>query len=225
MGSSPSAIDPDDVAEGLRRPGVCGLKPYHTYSAARPTWEAQVPDYLPEALMRVADEAGATVVLHLVRARGIADHSNQYWVRRYCEHYPRARVVLAHCARGFNPYHVLEGLPALAGLPNLWVDSSAVCNASALLTAFEVLGVERLLYGSDYPVSHLRGTNCSMGDTFLWLGEDTAPPPPAYAPDLVLPLVGGESLRALAAAAQHARLTEDQVERIFWGNAVELLGL
>ena len=36
-----------------------------------------------------------------------------------------------------------------------------------------VLGHDRLLWGSDYPVSRLRGRCIAIGDTFLWLYEDT----------------------------------------------------
>jgi glutamate-1-semialdehyde 2,1-aminomutase len=216
--------DPDFVRERVRALGLRGLKPYHLYAPGERTWEAAIPDYLPEPLMVVADAEGWVVTLHLVRARGIADPSNQHWVRRYCERYPRTQLVLAHCARGFNPYHVLEGLPPLADLPNLWVDTSAVCGAMGILAALRIMGPERVLYGSDFCVSNIRGTAFSVADTFLWVDEQHPPAPPGYVAHFALPLVGVENLRAVKAAATMAKLTEAEVEALFWGNAARLLG-
>lgn len=215
--------DPDWVREQVRARGMVGLKPYHLYAPGESTWEAELPEYLPEPLVRVADKEGWVITLHLVRSRGIADPGNQYWLRQYCERYPRVRFVLAHCARGFNPYHVDEGLPALAGLKNLWLDTSAVCSPQAFLAALAVVGPERLLYGSDFPLSHLRLVNFPVADTFMWLDEDSALPPAPYHRSWELPLLGLESLRALKVACQTARLTERQVEAIFWDNATQLL--
>jgi hypothetical protein len=216
--------DPEWVRQEVRRLGLRGLKPFCFYAAVPNLWEAEVPDYLPEPLVQVAHEEGWTITLHLMRSRGIADASNQHWVRRYCETYPRAQIILDHCARGFNPYHVLEGLPALAGLDNLWVDTSAVCSPLAVLAALAVVGPARLLYGSDFYVSHVRGTNFSLGDTFIWLDEGSALPSAPYAGEWTLPLTGLENLRAVRAAFHAAGLTDKQVEAYFWANGAQLLG-
>lgn len=216
--------DPEWVREQVRRMGMRGLKPFSFYAEVGNIWEAELPDYLPEGIMRVADEEGWTVTVHLMRARGVADASNQYWVRRYCETYSDCQIILDHCARGFNPYHAMEGLPALAGLGNLWIDTSAVCNATAVLAALDALGPERMLYGSDFYVSQMRATNFPLGDTFLWLDEESPVQLPAYAPTRVWPLLGIENLRAIKAAFRFARLTDAQVEAFFWGNAAALLG-
>jgi glutamate-1-semialdehyde 2,1-aminomutase len=217
--------DPERVRETGRRLGVRGLKPYHLYAPLERTWDAAIPDYLPEPLMAVADAEQWVAVLHLVRPRGIADPLNQQWVRRYCECYPRARLVLAHCARGFNPYHVFEGLPAVADLSNLWVDTSAVCSAMGVLAALQIMGARRVMYGSDFCVCQMRGTVLAVGDTFLWLDEQHPPERPGYAGDFALPLVGVENLRAMRAAARLARLSDAEVDGLFWGNAAGLLGL
>src|SRR5438034_637043 len=40
--------DPEWVRQEVRRLGLHGLKCYHTFSAVKPTWEASIPDFLPE---------------------------------------------------------------------------------------------------------------------------------------------------------------------------------
>jgi predicted TIM-barrel fold metal-dependent hydrolase len=176
-------------------------------------------------LVQVAHEEGWSITLHLVRSRGVADASNLHWLRHYCETYPDMRLVLAHCARGFNPYHVIEGLPKLADLPNLWVDTSAVCNATAMQACLQIMGPQRVMYGTDFYVSHTRGTNYPLGDTFIWTYESDGITPPVYADGFEAPLVGLEQLRATKAACRLAKLTDAQVEDVFWNNAARLLSL
>jgi glutamate-1-semialdehyde 2,1-aminomutase len=173
----------------------------------------------------VCHEEGWSVTLHLVRSRGIADASNRHWVRHYCETYPDLQLILDHCARGFNPYHVLEGLPQLADLPNVWLDTSAVCNATAFQAALSIMGPRRVMYGSDFYVSHMRGTNYPVGDTFIWVYESDGLPALPYAEGFEWPLVGTENLRAAKAACLSAKLTDTEIEAYFWGNAARLLGL
>jgi glutamate-1-semialdehyde 2,1-aminomutase len=227
LGRSHLMVTPDMAPEFVRqegrRLGMRGLKPYAAFTAREDWLQAEIPEYLPEPFVRVCQEEGWSVTLHLVRSRGLADASNQHWVRHYCETYPDMRLILDHCARGFNPYHVLEGLPELAGLANLWIDTSAVCSATAMQACLEIMGPQRVMYGSDFYVSHMRGTNYPLGDTFIWVDETSQIAPPAYA-ELRLPLVGIENLRAAKAACRLARLTEAQIEDYFWGNAARLLG-
>ena len=81
--------------------------------------------------------------------------------------------------------------------------------------------ITRLMYGSDYPVSQMRGKAISLANGFKWLtkvrqlvgfffGEFT--------------LVGIESLLALQVAAQLCSLKNSDLEYIFYKNAFHLLG-
>lgn len=217
--------DPEQVRAAVRRGGFVGLKPYHTLArATRPTFQAPLADYFPEALAQVAHDEGLSVTLHLVRDRALADPLNQAAVRHYCERYPNMRLILAHAGRGFNPWHTIEGVAALAGLANLWFDTSAVTEAGGFEAIVQTFGHTRLLYGSDFPVSHLRGRCVAMGDSFHWiyaegdsLGERHGDVRPA--------LVGLESLRSLALACRRLGLADAQLEDIFYGNAARLFSL
>ena len=76
------------MREEVRRSGACGLKCYHTMATTQPTWEADIPAYLPEELVSVAHEESLVITLHMVKQRALADPSNQHWIRTYCEKYP-----------------------------------------------------------------------------------------------------------------------------------------
>ena len=87
-----------------------------------------------------------------------------------------------------------------------------------------IIGHDRLMYGSDLPISHERGRSLSAADSFVWLYEQT----PVWgerhtAIDPVL--IGLEHLRSLKWACWSERLTDAQVEDVFWNNATRLLGV
>ena len=216
--------DPEWVRQEVRRLGLHGLKCYHLFAATKPTWEADLPDYLPEPLVKVAHEEGWVITLHLVKSRAIADESNIHWIRRYCEQFPNMKLILAHSARGFQPDHNLHGLPQLVGLDNLYFDTSANCEPIAHQAIMRIIGHEKLLYGTDHPISFLRGRSVAVADTFLWLYADT--PVWAEKHKVIKPLlIVLEHLRSLKWACWSERLSDKQVEGIFWNNAAKLFNI
>lgn len=217
-------MSPEDIHNAVQRWGFVGLKCYHVYAARERTFEATIEEYLPESQVRVADELGLSITLHMVRATALADVANQQTIRRYCSSYPRMRLILAHAARGFNPHHTVLGIDSLVGLDNVWFDTSAVTDCGAVEVIIRRLGHQRVLYGADFPVSHLRGRCVGLGDSFFWISPQNTQLQVPYA-DLQLALVGHESLRMLKVAVMATGLTDSQVEDVFFGNAERVFGL
>lgn len=214
--------DPEWVRDEVRRLKLHGLKCYHTMAKVEPTWEADIADFLPEQLVSVANDEGWVITLHMVKSRAVADPANIERIRQYCTRYPNMKLILAHSARGFQPAHNLEGLPHLRGLDNLFFDTSANCEPMAHQAIIRIIGHDRLMYGSDLPVSHERGRSLAAADSFLWLYEDT----PVWGEkhlQMDPVMIGLEHLRSLKWACWSERLTDQQVEDIFYNNAAGLL--
>ncbi len=214
-------MDPEFIRETVQRDGFVGLKPYHIFATEKPTFDAHIPSFLPEVQMQVAHELGLSITLHIVRSQALADPSNQEVLRRYATKYPNARMILAHAARGFNPHHTVVGIASLRGLRNVWFDTSAVTDCGAYEAIIKVIGHDRLMYGSDFPVSHIRGRCVGLGDNFLWLTPENTKLDAAYA-NVQFTLVGIESLRTLKVAAIACGLSDEQVEDVFFGNGAKL---
>ncbi len=215
-------LSAESIQEQVEKFGFVGLKPYHTMAQTQgPTWLAPIEDYLPENHVEIAHDLGLSITLHMVRDRALADPINQKTIRYYCESYPNMRLILAHVARGFNPWHTIEGIESLRGLENVWFDTSAVTEAGAFEAVVETMGHEKLLYGSDFHVSHMRGRCVAIGDSFHWFyAEDTNL---NEKHTLLAPvLIGLESLRSLLLAFHRLKLSDRQVEDVFYNNAAEL---
>jgi glutamate-1-semialdehyde 2,1-aminomutase len=217
--------DPDRVEGEMKRLGMRGFKPFGCFAKRPDKQNAEIPEYLPEWIPRLAHRHGWTITLHMQRARSLADPSNTHWINVYCKKYPEMTLILDHCARGFNPYHLAEGLKRLEPADNLYVDTSVICNPLAIWACLEHFGTDHVLYGSDFYCSHLRGTNLPVGDSFLWLGEnmdiwDSC----AYFAAGRGPLpIGLENLRAIKAVFRMLRLKDRDIENYFWSNAIRIL--
>lgn len=220
----PPSMDPEEMRTEMKRLGLSGIKVYHSFISSKPSWNADISDFLTEEHVRIANQERWTITLHIVKPRALADSGNQQAIRYFCQKYPNIKLILAHAGRGFNPFHTIEGIAALKGLTNVWCDTSAVTEAGGFEAIVDVLGHSRLLWGSDYPLSHLRGRCVAIGDQFLWLYEDTLNWESVSAhTKLDLLFTGHESLRALKLAAHRLHLSDRQVEDIFHNNACEML--
>ena len=215
--------DPAQVEATVLADGFLGFKVYHVYANQPDTFEAPTEAFIPEWAWELCQKYGLAIMLHMVKARALADPSNQTYIRAHCLRYPNAKLILAHAARGFCAGHTVEGISCLRGLDNVFFDTSAVCEAGAMEAILREFGTGRLLYGADFPVSELKGRCISIGDGFQWLYEDTLDwkaskfSQPQY--------IGLECLLAVQQACRTLRLRDDDVERIFSTNARNMLGI
>ena len=214
--------DPAEVRRLIQTGVFVGIKPYRLYADVADTREAEIESFAPEWMWEVCHDHDGIMVLHIMLADGITDPRNIAAIQRLCRRYPRCRLVLAHVARCFNYRHAREGLHAIADLDNVVLDSSAVTQAGAFRAALEILGPRRLIWGSDYMVSELRGSCISQGDGFTWIySEDAA------AEKLTIfgqyTLVGIESLMCLREACEDTGMNGTDIADIFRNNALRVL--
>jgi glutamate-1-semialdehyde 2,1-aminomutase len=217
------ADDRAQVAAALRSGRFCGIKVYHCYSGRPDTMNAAVEEFAPDWMWEILHEVRGCLMLHLVRDEAIADPSNQRSLRRLARRYPEVRLILAHVARSFNYRHARAGLQAIADLDHAVVDTSAICEAEAFRAALAVLGPRRVLWGSDFAVSELRGRCVTTGEFFFWLHPELLRSDYQAPTTSAMTLVGLESLTCLREACEDAGLTRGDVEDIFRRNALRLL--
>jgi glutamate-1-semialdehyde 2,1-aminomutase len=216
--------DPAAVERMVLNEGFVGFKVYHVYANRPDTFNAQTGEFLSDWMWEIAGRHGLCIMLHMVRPRALADEGNQTYIRRHCLDYPNARLILAHAARGFCARHTVNGIDSLRGLDNVFFDTSAICEAAPFEAILRVMGVDRLMFATDFHVSQFRGRCTSLGDSFFWMYEHNVDwgddPKGASQPTLV----GIESLLALQTACRQRGLGDSDVERIFCSNARKLLG-
>lgn len=217
MPLSPS-MPPEWVGSKIDQYGLVGLKPYRTMTAD--PVNCRITDMVPEPLLKVANEKRLIITLHMGKERALADPENIEDLQRLSADYPRIRWILAHCARCFAPWAIENSIDHIRELPNIWIDISAVCASEVFDILLEKFPGERIMYASDGSAGWRRGKYIWWGYTWEYMREGVITTSHA---DPAATFVLYEQLRALGHALRLHRWTRQQIEALFWENAMRLI--
>lgn len=216
-------MDLSQVEEIARHPVVAGFKPYRLMSSTGDVDECSITDFLPEEQIEVADKYGLIILLHMSKRRGPEDPENIKDLKRLTKEYPRVKWQLAHCARSFNPLFLEQSISELKKIPNLWYDTSAVCESEVFDILFGEIPVERILYGSDHIPGHVDGGKyVAFGRGWMWLNPKTADMNLTHCDPGTFPMVY-EELRAMKNAMKNAGYGDKEKEAVFFSNTKKLM--
>jgi len=118
--------DEQKIGDMVSMPGVRGLKPYYFTPRDQVNANAAISEFLPESAWVVANEKKLPIILHLMRASGLSDPENFSHIMEMTAKYPDAQLVLAHCARGFVSWTVVDQIRKIVNRDNVWFDLAAV---------------------------------------------------------------------------------------------------
>lgn len=149
--------DDFDYTRSLIESGnICALKMYHRY---REPGAERILDVFPSAALQVAQACGVPIILHLPKSlpQGLADLATGVLDR-----FPQLTVVLAHLGgpggQRFNP-SVTAAYKRLAEYPNVFMDTALVFDSELIASSLQYMGTDRVLFGTDEPLSLIRAIN------------------------------------------------------------------
>jgi glutamate-1-semialdehyde 2,1-aminomutase len=213
-------MSPGELEVIIQQPSIVGMKPYFFFSSGNFKGESSITDFFPEWQMEIADQHHSVVMMHLVKRKAVSDPENIKDIINLCLKYPGIRLILAHAARSFHSPNA-GGIKELRGLQNIWFDTSAICEPEALLLILREFGPRRIMWGSDFPISQLRGRSITLGDGFAWIDDSLADFGKLTHSEPVL--AGLESIRALKIASDEFGLIKEDIRDIFFNNAQSLI--
>lgn len=211
-----------DIESMLTNPQIRGFKCYHLSAETNgPTWEAEVGEYLPESAWQVADRRGMSITVHMVKEHALSDEKNMTYFRKMTGKYPNAKLILAHCARGFASWTAIEAVRKLKGIPNLYYDMAAITDAATMFEVIRQAGPDHVMWGTDYCIDRAHGKAVNCGDSFRWIYAHKLPE------DVNFPVCKTvlESLLSFWQASLMLDLSEADIRMIFYGTACRLFGL
>ena len=216
-------MSPEDIEPGLKSGMVSGFKPYMNLAPGCDI-NCDVMDFVPDWALQLAHENELAVTLHIQKYTALNDPSNIRQVHDICRRYPRLKLILAHCGCSFNVYNTLKGAAHYTDIENLYFDTSAVCEGAALTHMLRLFPAEKFMWGTDFPISVRNGRFVGLGNGVFSLQDNTVTGG-KLPENLRLMCHGLESLRALVYAAIEEKLSETQMEGIFYVNAARLFGI
>ncbi|HOX08893.1 MAG TPA: amidohydrolase family protein [Planctomycetota bacterium] len=160
--------DPAVVRRDLASGPYLGVKPYLNY-VRKPVDDVEIDDMLPAPLMKVINELGLIVMLHIPRKGRLADPVNQEQLVALCRRWPNAKIVLAHVGRAYFLKNVVGHIDRLRKLPNLWYDLAMVGNPEVLEHVFATVPADRVLYATDQPIAVAPGKSLEINNQYSYI--------------------------------------------------------
>ena len=212
-----------EVDDAVRRHRFVGFKPYRWYSVTGDMDECRITDFMPEHQLEVANRYGLIIRMHLSKKAAIADRENLDDLERLTAKYARVRWLLAHCARSYSARPLERAASRLRSIPNLWYDTSSVCEIDAFDALFSLVDRKRICYGTDdFAVGVTRGKYVSYGSSWGEMNETNQTLNKAHC-DGRMTFVRYEMLRSMRRAARHTGLGRREIEDLFYDNGARLV--
>lgn len=142
--------DPDYTIRMLAYPRVSALKMYYLYPEPTAT---EIYQYFPRAILAVAQEKNLPIVLHPPQRITLCLDQ----ILELIHDFPRLRICLAHLSLTKEIVPGLEeAFKAIAKYPQVYFDTALVPSAELVAMAVNLVGADRIMYGSDEPLHLIR---------------------------------------------------------------------
>jgi len=215
-------MPPEDLENEILRLKPSGLKPYLVFAKNKNPHLADVTDFLPESHIALAHKYSLAVTLHVSKPRGMADKDNLRDIKRLVKEYDKCQFILAHCGRCFITPNMVDTLKDLPVAENLWLDTSAVCDMGVFLYLFDKYDLTKRLFGSDgVSAVSFRGSYTRLGMGWHVCKQEMVQCPRGPKIDSATYAVY-ENLLAMFHAAKFCKLSETEIQNIFYNNAKRL---
>jgi predicted TIM-barrel fold metal-dependent hydrolase len=217
--------DAGKITEAMSN-GFLGIKPYPDL-APQGGRQASIYDFVPREHLAAVNRLSGILMLHLPRPGRLGDPDNIRELIEISELYPSIKLIVPHIGRAFCLPTAKRGLPHFAGRSGVYFDTSANLNADVFQYALETVGPDRLLFGSDLPVTMMRGVREHVGERYInytdgpysWNTNRKSPEEEANYTYYLY-----EELRALIKAIQRSGLGIDSMEKMLYSNSARLFG-
>ncbi len=219
------SMSAEQIENAIKKYGFIGFKPYRLHSTTGDVVECRITDFLPEKQLVIANRHGLMIMLHISKSAAIGDEENLSDLERLTSLYPNVKWNLCHCARSYYDRPLIKAAERLKKIPNLWYDISSVCDADAMDILLSIAGPDRVMYGSDdIPVGVTRGKYITFGYAWAELNEHNHQFNLSHCnPEMTF--VRYEMLRAFQRAVRRQGYGKKEIEKLFYGNAANLLSL
>ena len=224
-------LRPDAQREELERAVeekcFVGFKPYPDLVYGKTRLEIRIAHYISPAVWEVANERGLIILIHPNRPGRLYDYLDIKDLSAASARYRQARIIFAHIGRAYIPSMIVAGIPEeYKRAENIWFDICPICESEVLARAIEDLGAKRLLFGTDSPITYMRGRLGELrgerkfftNADYVWNVErESAEKEAGYT------FYQYEQLRALKRAAEKLGLSRSDVEDIMYNSAKQLV--
>lgn len=220
------------IEEAITKRGFKGIKPYPSNRPAYiPLGESRIFDFLPHNQLKLLNDLGTVVLLHIGRDMRLKDPVNVAQLMEIEEKYPNLKLIVAHIGRAYSPEDLGDAFETLKHTKNMMFDFCANTLSEAMEECLKAVGPKRLMYGTDMPVTKMRMRRISENGIYKNIvpkglyGDVSGDIHMLETENEELTCFLYEQLRAFKKAAENLNLTKEDINDVFYGNASRLYGI
>ena len=223
----------DKFSKRLARGNFLGVKPYLSFAPGNIRADSIcIFDFIPHHQLEILDTGGKILLLHIPRSGRLRDIVNLSQMLEIERKYPGIKLIIAHVGRAYCIEDVGDAFKTLKGT-RMFFDISANTNETVFLRLIETVGPERILFGSDLPITRMRMRRiCEKGVYINLVPEGLYGD---VSGDKNMREVTGkeaenlsffmyEEIHAFRKTSEKAGLTRRDIEKVFYSNAARMLG-
>ena len=207
--------------------GFAGLKPYFNFAPKHiKENDIEIFDFMTREHLEAADKRGGAVMMHIPRKGRIGDPVNIRQLLEIEEKYQNIKLIVAHVGRAYAKEDFGDGFKQLRETKNMVFDISANTLPEAMEAAIETFGPDRVLFGSDMPISIMRMRRIIENGIYInlvppGLYGDISGDPHMRETDEQVTWFIYENIKAMMTVG----LSKNDVNKVFYDNACRLFGI
>ncbi len=216
----------EQIKHTVREGAYYGFKPYWNLVVDKPRQDdVTVLDMLPVPYMRVAEEWGLIIMLHIPGSRRLADPTTIEGIQKLVREYPNAKIVIAHLGRSYCPWSI-DGIRHICDLPNVFFETSFVQEALVFKKVFDWVDPAKLMYGTDLPISEVRGRRVCINNNWVDVSRESLSWTAFIKGENAIQstFMTYEMIRAMREGAEAAGISTETLKPIFFENGMRLIG-
>lgn len=151
-----------------------GYKPYPDLVSGEKGADISIFDFIPDRFLETLNKHKKAVILHLPRAKRIADPDNIKELLRMRQRFPDVKIIVAHYGRSYN-IEVIEKAYAEFGsdIEGFYFDNAAVLNPAVHKFMLTHVPQDRIFFGTDMPILMWHGKRTWEGGTYQNFSRET----------------------------------------------------
>ena len=165
-----SAYDPAETVEAdIVKYRLAGVKPYLNMAFQKPGREVELLDFFTPEQLEMLNRRKMIAVVHIPRKMRLEDPLNRKQMKHLCETYPDITFVFAHIGRAYYQRCATDYVDEFVEFPNAYWDTAMINHEGVLRYTFDHFPAERILFGTDAPLSFLRGKSVEINNQYAYV--------------------------------------------------------
>lgn len=220
-----------------KHPCFKGLKIYLQFAPAYiPSDEIRIYDFITQDQLKLANEMGWVVQIHIPRPGRLADPVNYIQLREIEDNFPNLQLIIAHLGRAYANEDVGEGINFMKGTKKCVWDFTANTNEDVMYQVLSEFGPERFIYGTDFPIFRMKARRVVENGVYINEIPEGEFPKASIAGDSHMREIPYpeadkitffiyEEIDSCRRACERLGLGAADVNNIFYGNSARIFGV